>query len=120
MYWMFGFKYWVISMKVPRMIAVSKEGSEGNHKRICSEAKYEVLNWVGILVNLGFCLAIGWKRGILEYDSAFGQPSHELAALVITFYMIVTFLLIVSAVFLSDALRRLKNSFSKDKILVVN
>ena len=79
MYWMFGFKYWVISIEVPRLIAASKEGAEVNHKSICSEARYEALNWVGILINMGFCLAVGWKRGMMEYDSAFGKASHELA-----------------------------------------
>ena len=36
------------------------------------------------------------------------------------FYIIVAFLLMVSAVFLGDALRRLKNSFREDEKLVVH
>jgi hypothetical protein len=73
MYWMFGFKYWIILIAVMRLIPKSKEGSQVNNKRICSEARYEELNWIGILINLGFCLAVGWKRGVVEYVSAFGD-----------------------------------------------
>ena len=67
MYWMFGFKYWVISIEVPRLIVASKNSSKRNHKSICSEARYEALNWVGILINLGVSLCCGWKRGMVEY-----------------------------------------------------
>jgi hypothetical protein len=77
------------------------------------------MNWVGILINLGFCLCIGWKRGLMDYESAFGKPTDELGIQVMTLYLIVTFLLIVSAVFLADALRRLKKSFNQDKRLEV-
>ena len=117
---MFGFKYWVISIEVPRLIAASKESSKGNHKSICSEARYEAINWVGILINLGFCLVVGWKRGLIEYVSASGEASHELGFSLMIFYMIVTLLLIVSAVFLADALRRLKKSFNQDEKLFIN
>lgn len=78
------------------------------------------MNWLGILINLGFCLCVGWKRGMMDYESAFGGvPTHQLGVQVIILYLIVTFLLIVSAMFLADALRRLKKSFNQDKRLVV-
>ena len=120
MYWMFGFKYWVISIEVPRLIAASKEGAEDNQKSICSEARYEALNWVGILINMGICLAVGWKRGMMEYDSAFGQASDKLVVLLLCLYVTNTGLMFISALFLADALRRLNKSFSKDSRLVVN
>ena len=117
---MFGFKYWVILIEVPRLIAASKEGAEDNHKSICSEARYEAFNWVGILINMGFCLAVGWKRGMMEYDSAFGKASHELAVFLLCLYITNTGLMFISALFLGDALRRLNKSLSKDNRLVVN
>ena len=120
MYWMFGFKYWVISIEVPRLIASTKDGTEGNHKSICSEAGYEALNWVGITINLAFCLWVGWKRGMLDYDSAFGKPPKKLGNTSMILYVTITVLLIISAFFLADALRRLKKSFSQDNRLVVN
>ncbi len=67
MYWMFGFKYWVISIEVPRLIAASKEGNEAKHKSICSEARYEALNLIGIIINMAVCMLAAWKRGIMEY-----------------------------------------------------
>jgi hypothetical protein len=48
----------------------------------------------------------------IYYDSAFGKPTHELGVTVMTLYSIITVLLIFSAIFLADALRRLKKSFS--------
>ena len=67
MYWLFGFKYWVISIEVPRLISASKEGNEAGHKSICSETRYEALNWVGIIINMAVCMLAAWKRGIMEY-----------------------------------------------------
>ena len=75
---MFGFKYWVISIEVPKSIAAIKDGTEGKHKSICTEARYDAMNWVGIIINLVSCLCVGWKRGMMEYESAFGKPSPEL------------------------------------------
>ena len=44
----------------------------------------------------------------------------QLGYTVIALYCVVTGLLIASAIFLADALRRLKQSFSQDNRLVVN
>ena len=63
MYWLYGFKYWVISIEIPGLIAASNFDRKEKHKKICSEARYRTLGWVGILINLGFCLWLGWKRG---------------------------------------------------------
>jgi hypothetical protein len=57
---------------------------------------------------------------MLDYDSAFGKPPKELGNIVMILYVTITVLLIISAVFLADALRRLKKSFSQDNRLVVN
>ena len=119
MYWLFGYKYWVIAIEVPRLIAAGEEGKL-NHKSICSEARYEALNWVGILVNLFFCLWTGWKRGVMDNASYFSKPSKQLGRTVMTLYTVITVLLVISACFLADALRRLKKSFNKDSRLVVN
>lgn len=71
-YWLFGFKYWVISIEVPRSIAAKKKWRDEKDKSICTEAGYEILNWLGIIINLIFCLWLGWKRGVLE-EAEFGR-----------------------------------------------
>ena len=119
-YWLFGYKYWVISIEVPRSIAATKKWSEEKDKSICSETGYEILNWVGIIINLIFCLLLGWKRGVLE-EAEFGrQPDQNIAVMVSTLDVIITVLLIISAIILADALRRIKKSFSQDNRLAVN
>ena len=57
---------------------------------------------------------------MLDYKSTFGPAPHELGSLVMKLFVLVTVLLIISACFLADALRRLKKQFSLDKRLVVN
>ena len=55
------------------------------------------------------CIAwLAWKRGALDYDTAFGQADHQLGATVMKLMVLVTSLLFISAIFLADALRRLK------------
>ena len=119
MYWLFGFKYWVISIEIPNMIEAAKEDGK-QQKRICSETRYKVLNWLGILVNFAVCAVLAWKRGLVNFISATKPPSPQLLDTCLYLYFAVTFLIVVSAIFLADALRRLKNSFSKDNRLVVN
>jgi len=71
-------------------------------------------------VNFICCAWLAWKRGMLDYESTFGPAPHELGALVMKLFVLVTCLLIISACFLADALRRLKKQFSLDHRLVVN
>ena len=119
MYWLFGYKYWVIAIEVPMLISAGEE-EKLNHTSICSEVRYKAFNWVVIIVNLFFCLWAGWKRGVIENASLFSNVSPQLGNTVMTLYTIISFLLVISACFLADALRRLKKSFNKDSRLVVN
>ena len=69
------------------------------------------MNWVGIIINLAACLWLAWKRGAMDYVSTFGAASAELGALLMKLFILVTILLVISAMFLADALRRFKKSF---------
>jgi len=78
-------------------------------ERFCSEAKYNTLNVFGILINLFFCGLVAIKRAKMDYESAFPPgASRKLTKLVLDLYLAISGLLIVSALFLADALRRLK------------
>ena len=102
------------------MITASKEGNELNHRTYCTERQYETFNWLGIIVNLGFCMCLGWKRGVMVDLMEYGLPSHKLGVTVMSLYATITFLLLISAFFLADALRRFKKSFNQDNRLAVN
>jgi hypothetical protein len=69
------------------------------------------LNWLGIFVNFATCAALAWKRGLMDYITAFDIPPAQLLNTCLYLYFAVTFLIVISAIFLADALRRLKNSF---------
>lgn len=62
MYWLFGFKYWVISIEIPQLLAV-----EDGRRKTCTETRYNLLNWTGILVNFGACLVCAYVRGQVDF-----------------------------------------------------
>ena len=76
MYWLFGFKYWVISIEIPQLISNQEAELFNSNKeivrseRFCSETKYNLLNAIGILLNLFFCVWVAIKRAQLSYDMA--------------------------------------------------
>jgi len=72
------------------------------------------------LVNLGVIAWVAVKRGQLDYQSVNGGASFRLSKTVLDLYLIITGLLIVSACFLADALRRLSKQFNKGKRLQLN
>ena len=76
MYWLFGFKYWVISIEIPQLISNQEAELFNSNKeivrseRFCSETKYNLLNAIGIFINLFFCVLVAIKRAKLSYDMA--------------------------------------------------
>ena len=99
----------------------NREVVRKQRRRFCTESKYNLLNLFGSLVNLGIIAWLGIKRGQLDYESV--SPSgvnHHLSVLVLDLFLVVTGLLLISAVFLADALRRLKKQFNKDKRMQLN
>ena len=45
-HWLFGFKYWVISKEMPKVV----EGNQKNYKK--NEKCYKIINIIGLIVNL--------------------------------------------------------------------
>jgi hypothetical protein len=113
-YWLFGWKYWVTSIEVPALVNEQTEFDPSKpieHKqRFWTETRFNILNWFGILVNTGFCVWIGWIRGVRDWDMLVpGGAPHSLLLAILYVYLSLSGLLIISAAFLGDALRRLKN-----------
>ena len=72
------------------------------------------------MINFGACFACAVVRAKVDYQSAFQEAPHRLTAILMDLFIFVTVLLIISACFLADALRRLKKSFSASNKMVVN
>lgn len=114
MHWLFGYKYWVISVEVPR--ALSGENKIGDSR--WRERFYVILNVTMITVNLVFCVWVSFARYWLSVESA-GQPApNSRVNEVSDLYHVVTFLLLFSALFLADALRRIRKTFTTNPHLI--
>ena len=88
-------------------------GENSKNKKLGSEKSYQIINWFGIVINF-MCTAItGYLRGMQNYYSKDVDKSKrdELAKDCLIMYITDTVLLVISAIFLSDALRRLHKSF---------
>ena len=72
-YWLFGFKYWVISIEIPYVLQ-----QEENTGKLCTETKYNLINWTGILVNFGCCFVCAVVRGQVDYQSTYGPAPEQL------------------------------------------
>lgn len=100
---------------------MARELEQVEGKRFWTETKYSFINWTGIITNLSVCVWLGWKRGELDYMSILpGGAPRELSMTVLYLEMVVSALLLISAFFLADALRRLRNEYKADSRLDVN
>jgi hypothetical protein len=57
-YWLFGFKYWVISIEVPRYLNGNAE-----ERRLCSETMFSLINFVAFTVMFVVCGFAAYFRG---------------------------------------------------------
>ena len=112
-YWLYGFKYWVMSIEVPQ--TYNKE-----RKCRCSERMYNVIKWVGIILNFALCSYLGYERYHLSLAFASGENIPHLVNIQLDLQLAADALLIIAAFFLADALRRLKKEFSTNAKFVQN
>jgi hypothetical protein len=61
-HWIFGFKYWVISKEIPNAIRATNPIDLKS-----SENRYRIFSYIGIAINLAFCIWVAVKRGQLSY-----------------------------------------------------
>ncbi len=60
LHWLFSFKYWVISLEIPKVLKAQDATLKS------SETKYNILNAIGITVNILFCVWLAVKRSQLS------------------------------------------------------
>lgn len=64
LHWMFSFKYWVISLEIPKAIQTSAAEFQS------SENKYRVYNAIGITINMLTCAWLAVRRAQLDYATS--------------------------------------------------
>lgn len=109
--WVFSFKYWVVSIEMPKAIQSSltfsyhrrSEETQINQGLVRSERKYMIVLWVGIIIN---------SLAIVVYIFLYGKlcMTHENKGADIIAYSFINFCGLVSSCFLGDALRRIYNT----------
>jgi len=81
---------------------------------ISSERKYKIYNAIGIALIVALCVWLSVERGLLTVQSDNHQiPPHSLVRKVMYLNYAVVFLILVSAAFFCDALRRIKSSLNR-------
>ena len=128
MYWLFGFKYWVTSVEIQQIQEEQKTQSGRavaaeniKKKRFCTETKYKVLSAFGGLVNLGICLWMCIERAQLTYFTLSSQETPEKKKYdFFDLEQAINGLLALSALFLADALRRLRKVLGNRKRIQIN
>jgi hypothetical protein len=121
--WMYGYKYWVMARTVP---AIMEDDEPGSLPRVSlgkrwTESDYDVLGYIGLGINLLVCLSLGASRVVMNVEKFnTGDYEHWVGSLVLGLYLSMTFLLILSAVLIADALRRITRDFQLHRSLNVN
>lgn len=117
--WVFAFKYWVISIEMPKAIKLtyqrslclmnpdmvkSIEDTKTNQVLNDSERKYTIGLWVGVTINLVL---------VVNYIVFYGKElmTKTYASEDVFSYCSMNFCGLVSGCFLGDALRRIYNTF---------
>lgn len=114
LHWLFAFKYWVISVEVP-LALTGQIKKKANRERL-----YFIFNIFMILVNVAFCIWVSIERYRLSIQSAGQKAPVSLVNEVSDLYHVVTGLMLVSALFFADALRRIKKSLTTNPNLIQN
>jgi len=112
-YWLYGFKYWIISIEVP-------DAYKKRERCKLSKNSYKLISWTGVFVNFALCFAIAYQRYYLSLAIAYGTASGTMFDTQLNLQLSADGLLAISAIFLADALRRLKNEFSQNSKFVEN
>ena len=107
-YWFYGFKYWVIAIEVPGVY--NKDESRCK----LSKSTYNFINYTVVALNILVCSWLVYERGALAYAICTHEPQSNLK-ITETLEESANGFLILDAIFLADALRRLKKEFAKNQ-----
>ncbi len=106
-YWLFGFKYWIISIEVPKFL--------NGEMPTPSETRYAIINYSAISFLVFACGVTAYFRFQLSRQEVGDPhlPDNHLFWILFVLYTFIALLLIVTSIFLGDALRRLRKQIVK-------
>lgn len=115
-WWLYGFKQWVISIEVPRQLK-----SEGRSSFKVNQKSYNIIKWTGIGINAALCIPLGIFRYIVIIELA-QDDNTDMNKAILMKNLNIEFILTLSSVvlafiaglFLADALRRMQKSFNEN------
>ena len=119
LYWLFGFKYWVIGKEMNEMLGDDDEDDDNQDEtrelggKFWTEERYNLVRNVGLSVNITVCCVLGSFRGfanVLAIDKDVPTPEW-LNNTIMALYLTQCSLLLVSVVFLGMALTLLGKQF---------
>lgn len=135
-YWIFGFKYWVVAQEIPEIMEETKRvvgtkseddelelsNVEDKPKRFWTEKRYKIAMWLGIFLNVADCFWVGVERGLCNYHVGIPPYTvpHKLSETLHYAYYSQEFLLFLSALILADAIRRFYRLFQTNNTIRVN
>lgn len=73
MIWVFAFKYWIVSIEIPKAISRSSEAnSTADSEKQRQERIYYLVQWIGIIINIAVVIlyAVYYGKLIFNSDSA--------------------------------------------------
>ena len=124
-HWFFGFEYWYISRETSSLVRLSR-ANEGTIKDPEAKARfYAIIKWTGIVLNVSSSAVLGYYEWRFENDIYLAYtierpiPQSDVIVLLISEYVVIL-LMLVSTLFLADALRRFKNQATIRKNIVLN
>lgn len=122
--WVFAFKYWVVSIEMPkaiensrRMSIVNKEVDRTDKLLENTELRYQIGLWLGATVNVFATILYICYYGKACMDNT-GDDRYKQADIIA--YSFMNFCGFVSSCFLGDALRRIYNAFKSYRDLAQN
>jgi hypothetical protein len=110
-YWLFGFKYWVISIHVPRFIGGTR------NELVLSSKKFDIINYVVLATYTAICLSAAYCRFQVAHELV-GKPHEPNPVLLYTItalYCMMACACITSATFLGCALKNLQRIIKRSE-----
>lgn len=123
-HWFFGFEYWYISRETPTLFRLKK--SEDTPQAKAEKARfYAAIKWTGIILNVSTCTVLLYYEWRFENDlyidctAKIPPPLADVITLT-TLEYVSAFFMLLSCLFLADALRRFKKQSTLRKNIVLN
>ena len=124
-HWFFGFEYWYISRETSSLVRLKQAEQETPQDPKDKARFYAIVKWTGIVLNVVSSAIMGYYEWRFENDlyKAYTAdrpiPKSDIIVLT-TMEYVCAFFMLISCLFLADALRRFKQQTNIRKNIVLN